>query len=74
VYEADHYEPVIVVAVLLNVVEIALTSSGTETARPATIKPTNTAYSTAVGPSSLVKKLRTLAIVKFICNILLNES
>jgi hypothetical protein len=76
VYEADRHEPwvVIVVAVLVNVVEIAVTRKGTETARPATIMPTKTAYSTAVGPSSLVKKVRTFVIIVFIISLLLQET
>jgi sirohydrochlorin ferrochelatase len=73
--DADRYEPpVIVPAVLLKVVEIAVTIRGTEMARPATIKPTRTAYSTAVGPSSLVRKFRTLLIVELIISLLLHEA
>jgi hypothetical protein len=65
VREAAHYEA-IVLDVELNVVEIAVTIKGTEMARPATIKPTSTAYSTAVGPSSLDKKPRTLPMIVYI--------
>ena len=71
--EVDHYEP-IVVAVLLNVEEMALTSRGTEMARPATIKPTSTAYSTAVGPSSARQEISNSGNHRVHLQLLLNET
>jgi hypothetical protein len=52
----------------LNVVLMLLVSIGTEAASATAIKPTSTAYSTAVGPSSLVKKRRIPAIAAFIAD------
>jgi hypothetical protein len=65
--EADHDEVgVSVLLTELNVALMLLVSIGTEAARATAIKPTSTAYSTAVGPSSLATKCRILEITVFI--------
>jgi hypothetical protein len=54
------------VSVLLTVLNVPLmlvARAETALMMPTTIKPTITAYSTAVGPSSLVRKLRILDII-----------
>ncbi len=66
---ADHDE--LGVSVLLTELKVALmllVSIGTEAASATAIKPTSTAYSTAVGPSSLVKKCRILEITVLIAH------
>jgi lipid-binding SYLF domain-containing protein len=60
--------PAIVLLTCENAVLMLVVSIGIDAAKATAIKPTNTAYSTAVGPSSLVKKFRTLVIIVFIAN------
>jgi hypothetical protein len=67
-YEPDVPPPLIVLLTCENAVLMLLVSIGIDAARATAIKPTSTAYSTAVGPSSLVKKFRTLVIIVFIAN------
>jgi hypothetical protein len=62
-----------VLLTVLNVPLMLVASLPTIPTKATMIKPINTAYSTAVGPSSLVKKLRTFEIIAFIANSLSKE-
>jgi hypothetical protein len=69
---AGHEAPASVLLTWLNVPLMLDASAETAATMPITIRPTSTAYSTAVGPSSLVRNRRTLVQKVVIARLLVD--